>query len=64
MAVEVGRLGGLGVLNAEGLWARHADPQSVIDEIVGAADEDADPDELIRMLQEAYSAPVSMDLLG
>ena len=31
VAVEVGRLGGLGVINAEGLWARHPDPQSVIE---------------------------------
>jgi IMP dehydrogenase len=64
IAVEVGRLGGLGVLNAEGLWGRHADPQSVIDRIVEAADRSEDPAEVIRMLQEAYAAPVSLDLLS
>ncbi|MCW2567536.1 MAG: GuaB3 family dehydrogenase-related protein, partial [Mycobacterium sp.] len=32
--IEVGRLGGLGVLNAEGLWARYEDPTSVYEQIV------------------------------
>ena len=33
LAVEVGRLGGLGVLNLEGLWTRYDDPEPVYDEI-------------------------------
>jgi IMP dehydrogenase len=64
VAVEVNRLGGLGVLNAEGLWARHADPQAVIDRIAAAADGDeADSGEITRLLQQAYASPVSIDLL-
>ena len=31
VATAMGRLGGLGVIDGEGLWARHADPQQVID---------------------------------
>ena len=30
-AVRVGKLGGLGVLNAEGLWARHADAEAALE---------------------------------
>ncbi len=62
-AAEVGRLGGLGVINGEGLWARHADPQAVIDRIVEQCDAAEYPDETTRVLQEAYAAPVSPDLL-
>ncbi len=63
VAVEVGRLGGVGVLDGEGLWARHADPQRVIDSIV-ALGEDADAADVVAALQQAYSPPVSVDLLA
>ena len=42
-AVRVGKLGGLGVLNAEGLWARHADAEGALARVVEAAASD-DPD--------------------
>ncbi len=32
-AIEIGRLGGLGVLNLEGLWTRYEDPTPLFDEI-------------------------------
>src|SRR3954464_7832739 len=32
-AVEIGRLGGLGVLNLEGLWTRYDDPEPLFEEI-------------------------------
>ena len=32
-AIALGRLGGLGVLDLEGLWTRYEDPQPVLDEI-------------------------------
>ena len=32
-AIEIGRLGGVGVLNLEGLWTRYEDPQPLLDEI-------------------------------
>ena len=34
-AIRIGELGGLGVLNLEGLWTRHEDPQPLLDEVVG-----------------------------
>src|SRR5688500_5859328 len=35
-AIRIGRLGGLAVLNAEGLWARHADPDRELGRVVDA----------------------------
>ena len=32
-AIEIGRLGGVGVLNLEGLWTRHEDPRIQLGEI-------------------------------
>src|ERR671919_2833221 len=34
-AIKIGQLGGLGVLNLEGLWTRYEDPEPLLDEIVG-----------------------------
>ena len=56
------RLGGLGVLDGEGLWARYEDPQPVIDELRRGAAAD-DRRRVIAALQEVYSEPVSADLL-
>ncbi len=64
LAVEVGRLGGLGVIDAEGLWARHADPGAVIDEIVDIATSADDPHAATAALQRAYAAPVDSALLA
>lgn len=60
---EVNRLGGLGVLDGEGLWARHADPQSVVDRLVEVAETAEDDSDVITALQQAYAAPVRVDLL-
>src|SRR5213593_1895391 len=32
-AIEIGRLGGLAVLNLEGLWTRYEDPDPLLEEI-------------------------------
>ncbi len=64
---EVGRLGGLGVLDAEGLWARHADPAAAIAEILDGAKEEEDEgiiDGSVKKLQELYSVPIDPELLG
>ena len=59
-AVEVGRLGGLGVLNAEGLWTRYDDPTAVLKEIADiGADEPAVP-----RLQAAYNEPIKPELIA
>ncbi|HEV7825853.1 MAG TPA: GuaB3 family IMP dehydrogenase-related protein [Mycobacteriales bacterium] len=56
-AVEVGRLGGLGVLNAEGLWCRYDDPESVYEAIVSRTED------VTAHLQQVYSEPVKPDLI-
>jgi IMP dehydrogenase len=58
-AIEIGRLGGLGVLNLEGLWTRYEDPLPVYAEIAAAAD-----DEATRTIQKVYQEPVKRDLIG
>jgi len=62
-AIELGRLGGLGVLNGEGLIGRHADVESRIAQVISLAD-DADPSASIRLLQQLHAAPLDPDLLG
>ncbi|MEU7814241.1 MULTISPECIES: GuaB3 family IMP dehydrogenase-related protein [Pseudonocardia] len=62
-AVAIGKLGGLSVLNAEGLWSRHADAQGAIARVVEAADSD-DPSAAVRALQELHAAPIQEDLLA
>jgi IMP dehydrogenase len=57
-AVSVGRLGGLGVLNAEGLWCRYADPLTAFQRIAAA------DDHATATLQEVYAEPVKPDLIG
>ena len=61
-AIEVGRLGGLPVLDLEGLWTRHEDPRPLLEEIAAL---EAGPagTEATRKLQEAYAAPIRSDLI-
>jgi IMP dehydrogenase len=63
-AVRVGELGGLGVLNAEGLWARHADVDDALFRVINAAEDDEEPDAPVRVLQELHAAPIRLDLLS
>jgi IMP dehydrogenase len=62
-AVAVGGLGGLGVLNAEGLWARHANVDEALEKVQHAVD-DADPTALTRVLQELHAAPIRPELIA
>ena len=58
---EVNRLGGLGVLNGEGLWTRYEDPAPVYAQIAAMTDGGLTQSE---RLQELYAAaPVDADLL-
>src|ERR1700752_1663439 len=63
-ASERGRLGGLGVLNGEGLIGRHADVEAKIAQLVEAAEKEPEPSAAIRLLQELHAAPLNPDLLG
>ncbi|GGC85607.1 guanosine monophosphate reductase [Tersicoccus solisilvae] len=62
-AIELGRLGGLGVLNLEGLWTRYEDPQPVLAEIAELRGGRSNP-ATIRRLQELYAAPIQADLIA
>ena len=57
-AVEIGRLGGLAVLNLEGLQTRYEDPEPVFDEIAGLSEEKA-----TRRMQELYQEPIKEELI-
>ncbi len=57
-AVEIGRLGGLAVLNLEGLWTRYEDPDAVLEEIASLPQEQA----TMRM-QEIYSEEIKEELI-
>ena len=63
-AIELGRLGGLGVLNGEGLIGRHTDVDACIARVIEAAEKQDDPAVPVRMLQELHAAPLDLDLLG
>jgi IMP dehydrogenase len=57
-AIALGRLGGLGVLNLEGLWTRYEDPEPILDEIAQLPDEKA-----TSRLQQIYLEPVKPELV-
>lgn len=63
-AIELGRLGGLGVLNGEGLIGRHADVEARVAEVIEVAAKEPDPSMAIRMLQQLHAAPLDPELLG
>jgi len=56
--IELGKLGGLGVLDFEGLWTRYEDPTQQLEEIARAKDEDA-----TSVLQRVYQKPVQPELI-
>ncbi|MBI4560565.1 MAG: IMP dehydrogenase, partial [Candidatus Rokubacteria bacterium] len=58
MAVEMGRLGGLAVLNLEGIFARYENPEDVLDRIVSASLEEA-----TRIIQSIYGEPIKEELI-
>ncbi|MFQ5553820.1 MAG: GuaB3 family IMP dehydrogenase-related protein [Acidimicrobiia bacterium] len=57
-AIEIGKLGGLAVLNLEGLWTRYEDPMPVYAEIAAAPD-----DEATRTIQKVYQEPIKPELV-
>ncbi|MGV0813269.1 GuaB3 family IMP dehydrogenase-related protein [Mycolicibacterium boenickei] len=63
-AIEMGRLGGLGVLNGEGLIGRHADVEEQIAKVIDIAATASDDSAATRMLQQLHAAPLDPELLG
>ncbi len=58
LAIEMGRLGGLAVLNLEGVFSRYDNPGDVIERIVSASQEEA-----TRIIQSIYSEPIKDELI-
>ena len=57
-AIELGKLGGLGVLDLEGLWTRYEDPRPQFERIAGA-----DPDQATKVMQSVYREPIKPELI-
>ncbi len=58
-AVLVNQLGGLGVLNLEGIWARFEDAEERLEQIAAAPKHVA-----TKLMQEIYTEPVKSELIG
>src|SRR5437867_11898431 len=58
-AIEMGTLGGVGVLNLEGLWTRYDDPDPLFEEIAAL-----EADKATLRMQQIYSEPIKPELIG
>jgi IMP dehydrogenase len=58
-AIALGRYGGLGVLNLEGLWTRYDDPSDLLAEIA-----ELDGPTAVGRMQEMYAEPVKAELIS
>ena len=58
-AIELGRRGGLAVMNLEGLQCRYDDVQTAIDEVVAASHEES-----ASVIQRLTEAPIREELIG
>src|SRR3954447_15956145 len=58
-AGAIGKLGGLAVLNLEGIWTRYEDPDAELERIAGL-----DREEATREMQDIYLEPVKEELIA
>ncbi len=58
-AIEIGRIGGVGVLNLEGLWTRYEDPESLLEEI-----SKLDVEKATARMQQIYMEPIKPELVS
>ncbi len=59
MAIELSKLGALGVLNLEGIQTRYEDPNPILDRIAAVG-----KDDFVPLMQELYSAPIKPELIA
>jgi IMP dehydrogenase len=57
-AIRIGQLGGVAVLNLEGLWTRYENPEPMLDEIA-----ELDTEKATLRMQEIYGSPVIPELI-
>lgn len=58
-AIALGKLGGIGVLDLEGLWTRYRDPNPIYEEIHSLPEGASN-----QRLQEIYAEPIKEELIG
>ncbi|MGD0016841.1 MAG: GuaB3 family IMP dehydrogenase-related protein [Verrucomicrobiia bacterium] len=58
-AIEMGKLGGIAVLNLEGVQTRYRNPNKVLDKIASASKEEA-----TQLVQQIYTQPIQEDLVA
>ena len=58
-AVALSRLGGMAVLNLEGIQTRYPDPGDVLDRLAAAP-----PERVVGLMQEVYREPIKDDLVA
>ena len=58
-AIELGEMGGLGVLNLEGIWTRYEDADALLERIATF-----DKAEATREMQKIYAEPIQPELIG
>jgi len=57
-AIEMGRLGGMAVLNLEGIQTRYESPDEVVERIISSTQEEA-----TRIIQSIYGEPIKEELV-
>jgi len=57
-AIAMGKLGGLGVLDLEGLWTRYEDPSQQLNEIAKLS-----PEQATARMQQIYAEPIKPELI-
>lgn len=58
-AVQMGKLGGIAVLNLEGIQTRYNNPEEILEKIASASKED-----VTKLIQEAYKEPIKEELIS
>jgi IMP dehydrogenase len=58
MAIELSKLGALGVLNLEGIQTRYEDPNPILDRIAAVGN-----DGFVTLMQELYAEPIKPELI-
>jgi len=59
LAIQINKMGGLGVLNLDGIQARYENPDEILDKIAKASDS-----EVTAILQKIYKEPIKENLVG
>ncbi len=59
LAIHINKLGGLGVLNLDGIQARYTNPDEILEKIAKASDT-----EVTSLLQQVYKEPIKDNLVG